>query len=62
MNLNVGQRIIIKLESMEGTSATVRWVTNEEAGLEFDRPLYGPVVEHLQRIYADFQSRPVDGP
>src|SRR5258706_6291122 len=57
--LNVDQRIVIRLESMEGVPATVRWVTRHEAGLEFDWPLYGPVVEHLHRKHAASVADPL---
>ena len=45
---------MLRPERMEGLCGTVRWVSGHEAGIEFDRPLYAPVVEHLHRLYADF--------
>jgi hypothetical protein len=57
--LKVGQQVSIKPATMEGLAGTVCWVSAEGAGIEFDRPLYAPVVEHLQREYAGFgPSRP----
>jgi hypothetical protein len=57
--LNAGQQVTIKPATMDGLPGTVRWVSREGAGIEFDRPLYAPVQEHLQREYAGFgTSRP----
>jgi hypothetical protein len=39
---------------MEGLCGEVRWVRGHEAGIEFERPLYEPVVEHLHRQFASF--------
>ena len=45
--LSVGMRVTIKPEGMEAFSGMVRWLGPDGAGVEFDNPLYGPVVEHL---------------
>jgi len=45
--LSVGMRVTIKPEGMEAFSGMVRWLGADGAGVEFDNPLYGPVVEHL---------------
>jgi hypothetical protein len=29
----------------------VRWTSHGFAGIEFDKPLYAPVAEHLKRIF-----------
>lgn len=50
--LFVGQHLLLRPEAFEPIRATVRWITPAHAGLEFDRPLYGPVVQHLQREFA----------
>lgn len=50
--LAVCQPVIIKPLTMQGISGTVRWVSPEGAGIEFDRALYAPVAEHLQRQFA----------
>ena len=46
-NLNVGQRVIIKPDGIEGLSGVVRWIDRARAGIEFDAPLYGPVAEFI---------------
>ena len=32
---------------MEGIPSVVRWVAKDKVGVEFDVPLYEPIVEHL---------------
>ncbi|MCB2074802.1 MAG: PilZ domain-containing protein [Novosphingobium sp.] len=48
-----GLRVVIRPEGMEGLTGVVRWIEGHKAGIEFDAPLYGPVVDHLSRQYAD---------
>lgn len=45
--LSVGMRVTIKPDGLEAFSGVVRWLGQDGAGVEFDNPLYGPVVEHL---------------
>ncbi|MDE1916644.1 MAG: PilZ domain-containing protein [Sphingomonadales bacterium] len=45
--LSVGMRVTIKPEGMEAIGGVVRWVSEEGVGIQFDNPLYAPVVEHL---------------
>lgn len=45
------QRVSVKLESIDYQLGTVKWAHMATAGIEFDRPLYGPVAEHLQRQF-----------
>ena len=47
--LRQGYRVIITPWGLEALTGTVRWVKSEYAGLEFDRPIYGPVVDHFER-------------
>jgi hypothetical protein len=51
VELRLKQKVSIKLESLDFIKGSVRWSNETTAGIEFERPLYGPVVEHLQRIY-----------
>lgn len=53
MRVKVGSCIVIRPEGMEGLFATVRWITGDRIGVEFDAPLYEPVVDHLAMRYAD---------
>ena len=50
--LQIGGRVVIRPEGLEGLTGIVRWVDGHEAGIEFDCPLYGPVVDHLSAIHA----------
>ena len=43
----VGARLIIRPKGLEGLAGVVRWISSDLAGVEFDRPIYGPVLEHL---------------
>lgn len=45
----LGSRVLLRPEGMEGLTGVVRWIAGDAAGVEFDQPLYGPVVEHLIR-------------
>jgi hypothetical protein len=45
----VGTRLVIQPEGMEGIAGVVRWIAKDRAGVEFDVPLYPPIVEHLSR-------------
>lgn len=47
----VGTRLLVKPKGMETMSGVVRWVTRDLAGVEFDRPIYGPVLEHIASVY-----------
>lgn len=51
IELRVKQQVAVKLESLDYLKGCVRWSDESTAGIEFERPLYGPVFEHLQRIY-----------
>ncbi len=48
----VGTRVVIRPEGMEGLTGVVRWIEGERAGVEFDNPIYGPVLEHLAARHA----------
>ncbi len=46
-----GDRVLIKMEGLTYLPSSVLWVEDGEAGLAFEQPLYGPVLEHLQRSF-----------
>ena len=48
----VGVRVVVRPEGLEGLSGVIRWIGDGKAGVEFDVPLYGPVLEHLARLHA----------
>lgn len=37
----------IKMEGLEGLVSTARWTAGQQAGLQFDRPLYPAIAEHI---------------
>lgn len=47
-----GQKVRVKPENFQPLPGIVRWAAHDFAGIEFDVPLYPPVVEHLQRQFA----------
>ncbi len=55
LSVRWGARVIVRPQGIEGLSGIVRWLRGHQAGIEFDRPLYPPVVEFLYRRYADFR-------
>jgi len=54
LTVRSGAQVVVRPNGMEGLCGTVRWVRGQEAGIEFDRPLYLPVVEHMHRRFASF--------
>ncbi len=48
---DVGARLFIQPEGMEGIASVVRWVVKDKVGVEFDVPLYEPIVEHLSSLH-----------
>ena len=56
LTIRPGMRIVVRPPGLEGLCGEVRWVRGHEAGIAFERPLYGPVVEHLHRHFASFLS------
>ena len=50
--VRVGLRIMIRPQGLEGVGGVVRWIDGQAAGIEFDAPLYEPVVDHLSRLHA----------
>lgn len=47
--LKLGQIVMVRLESLEGFQAVVRWTREDSAGVEFLRPLHPAVVDHQAR-------------
>jgi hypothetical protein len=47
-----GLRVRIKPEQFESLAGVVRWVRRGYAGIEFDKPLYAPVADHLKRAWS----------
>jgi len=50
--LRIGSRVIVRPDGLEGISGIVRWIAGGRAGVEFDTPLYGPIVEHLSQRHS----------
>lgn len=50
--LRAPSEVTIRIGALESLDATIRWVRDGQAGLEFRRPIYGPVFEHLRDLLA----------
>lgn len=53
LSLSVGSRLVVRPEGLEGLTGVVRWIDGSRAGVEFETPLYAPVMEHLAKRHAD---------
>jgi len=51
LSLSEGLKLRIRPQNFESLPGVVRWARGGFAGIQFDRPLYGPVAEHLQRAF-----------
>lgn len=49
--LRVGAHVVIRPEGVEALGGLVRWVTAACAGIEFDRAIHAPVIDHLARMH-----------
>jgi hypothetical protein len=49
--LSEGLKLRIRPLNFESLPGAVRWVRGGFAGIQFDKPLYGPVADHLQRVF-----------
>lgn len=58
LTLHAGDLVVINPEGIEGLCGRVRWVKGHSAGIEFERPLYTPVFEHLHRRHGTFLAMP----
>jgi hypothetical protein len=56
LTMHRGDLVVLRPEGIEGLCGVIRWVHDHAAGIEFDRPLYQPVVEHLHRNHASFHQ------
>ncbi len=48
----IGSKVILRPEGLDGLTAKVQWATGRQFGAAFDRPIYGPVLEHFVRKHA----------
>lgn len=54
LTLHVGDLVVVTPDGLEGLCGQVRWVHGHSAGIEFQRPFYAPVFEHLCQRHAPF--------
>lgn len=56
MMFRLGTRVMLRPQGMESMSGVVRWIVGDLSGVEFDRPIYPPVVDHIVSVYAPDDS------
>ena len=49
--LRVGSHVVIRPEGIEALGGTVRWIAGDCAGVEFDRAIYDPIIDHLVALH-----------
>lgn len=47
-----GNHVVLRPGGLEGITGIVRWVRANRCGIEFSRPLYGAVLDHLCAQFA----------
>jgi hypothetical protein len=50
-SLQSGDKVWLKMEGLELWRGTVRWVRDEKVGIEFERPFYPAVLNHLIEMH-----------
>ena len=53
LTMQPGDRVLVKPQGLTYLPTSVLWVEEEEAGLAFEQPLYGPVLEHLLLLFVE---------
>ncbi|WP_374285394.1 PilZ domain-containing protein [Novosphingobium sp.] len=48
----IKSRILVRPDGLDGFAAQVQWVRGRQFGAAFDRPIYGPVLDHFVRKHA----------
>jgi hypothetical protein len=55
--LKIGDHLVMSIEGLEPWPARIIWVSGEDRGAEFDRPLHPAVADHIARIYPSQPSQ-----
>ncbi len=53
--------ITIRIDTLGPFDATVRWIDGDLIGVQFAKPLYGPVFEHIRDTLDNSDWRPPSG-
>ena len=54
--MQIGQHVLIRLETDDSLSGTVRWVRDGQVGVQFDEALDRKRVDYLRREHSTFLS------
>ncbi len=55
--LNPDALLSIRIETIGPFDATVRWCDRDNVGIEFKRPIYGPVFDHIREVLDNSEWR-----
>lgn len=55
--VRVGARLMLRPEGLEALTGLVRWVEGDLVGIEFERVMYAPVIDHLVGTYGPNEAR-----
>jgi hypothetical protein len=50
---STGSQVLLKPNGLNALWGSVRWTNGPRCGVEFEQPLYGPVLQHLIERYGD---------
>ena len=51
LRVDVGDKIFLRPEGLEGRPCTVIWCTERAAGIRFDQPFHPAVLDNLWRVH-----------
>ncbi|HTN14228.1 MAG TPA: PilZ domain-containing protein [Sphingomonadaceae bacterium] len=54
--LELNQIVVVRPDGLEGLSGVVRWLEEDRAGIEFDRPLHPGVAAHIAAAVPDISG------
>ncbi|EGD58034.1 hypothetical protein Y88_0086 [Novosphingobium nitrogenifigens DSM 19370] len=56
MSLHVGQKIVLRIDCLEGLGGEVVWLRDGYAGILFERAMYEPSIDHICRYNRDVKG------
>ena len=59
--LRPGDQVVIRPEGLQPLTGVVCWVEDYDLGVKFDHAMYGPVVEHISRKFANILGSATGG-
>lgn len=62
LRLDVGDKLFLRPEGLEGRACTVMWCNERAAGIKFDQPFHPAVLDNLCRMHGAESPDAPDGP